>query len=430
MVLAWPMILSNISIPLLGFVDTAVVGHLDDAQYLAGVALGAMVINLLFWLAGFLRMSTTGLSAQAFGKQDIPKAVASLKQGLICAWVLALLLLVASPLISHFLIPLLSGSSEAKQHAASYVLIRMWSAPAVLSNMVLLAWLLAQQNSKATLQVVLINNVSNIVLDIVFVVGLSWQVEGVAAASVIADYIALIVAVGLVTNKLKLLNYTVRNVKMLSVINWSGFFKLNSDIFIRGLFLQSCFAWITIYGATLGDAVLSANAVLLNFLLLISFALDGYAYAIEAKVGRAFGASHHNRVHQLVKVGVVAALLWGVFYSVLFIICGPWIISLLTDLPAVVSAANTYLVWLIVIAPIASISFVVDGIFVGLMRTKSMRNGMVVSALGGFFVVHWLVLDWLNHGLWLAMLSFMFCRSATLLLSYWRFHNCVKRCEL
>lgn len=423
MLLAWPMILSNISIPLLGFVDTAVVGHLASPQFLAGVALGAMVINLLFWLAGFLRMSTTGLSAQAFGKHDTEKAISILKQGLLCAWLIAVLLIVLSPVINHWFFPLLSGSTEAKAHAASYFSIRIWSAPAALSNMVLLAWLLAQQNSKATLQVVLINNLTNILLDIVFVVGFAWQVKGVAAASVVADYIALLIACALVAKKLTQLGWSFKKAKLLSVTNWSGFFKLNSDIFIRGVFLQSCFAWITIYGASLGDSVLSANAVLLNFLLLISFALDGYAYAIEAKIGRAFGAQQKRLVHRLVQVGIIAALIWGIFYSLLFLLIGSWIISLLTDLPTVLSEANRYLIWLVIIAPIASVSFVVDGIFVGLMRVKSMRNSMVISALIGFFAMHWMVSDWGNHGLWFAMLSFMFWRSATLLFSYWRFYK-------
>lgn len=420
------MILSNISVPLLGLVDTAVIGHLSDASFLAGVALGSMVINLLFWLAGFLRMSTTGLVAQAYGQNSQQGLMQELKGAALLAILVATLLLLLSPFISLSMGHFLSGSDDAIGHAQTYFNIRIFSAPAALLNMVILAWMLGTQFSKGTLIIVLVTNIANIILDVLFVVVFEWQVEGAAFASVVADYIGLLAA--LVLLKARFTKHALSFFALLKVpLNgMMRSLKLNRDIFIRSLFLQLCFAFMTYYGGVLGDVTLAANAVLLNFLLLVSFALDGIAYAVEAKVGQAKGRQKAQAIHLWVVIGRFWAFIFACLYSVLFMLFGSVIIGLLTDLPEVISTAESYLIWSIILPPIASFCFLYDGVFVGLTRAKEMRNTMIFSALIGFAGVFAVSYQWGNHGLWLAMTSFMALRGLTLSKKYhdaWRFRQ-------
>nr|WP_306174098.1 MATE family efflux transporter DinF [Pseudoalteromonas shioyasakiensis] len=418
LLLAGPMILSNITVPLLGIVDTAVIGHLGSAHYLAGIALGASVISLLFWLAGFLRMSTTGLVAQAYGKQDVELLAGLLKRSLVLALIVAFSLLACSPLIKQAIAFLSGSNSEVLQQAYSYFDIRIFSAPAALCNLVLLAWMLGVHYGRGPFYLLLVTNITNIVLDVYFVVFLDWQVAGAAWASVIADYTALIFALCMV---LKLAN---KMAVPLFIGNWFSVTKmqdllsLNRDIFIRSLILQLCFSFMTFYGARIGEVTLAANAVLLNFLMLVSFALDGIAYASEAKVGHAKGQNSARKIHLWVKVSLFWGVIFAFAYSVFFALFGSQIISLLTDVPEVISAANTYLPWLIVL-PIAAMGcFLFDGVFVGLTRAKDMRNTMIISAGVGFFGVFLLFSGWQNHGLWLAMTCFMLLRGVTLIIRY------------
>ena len=418
LLLAGPMILSNISVPLLGLVDTAVIGHLGSAHFLAGIALGATVISLLFWLAGFLRMSTTGLVAQACGKQDFAQLAGLLKRSLLLAVIVAGALIALSPLIKE-LIAYLSGSSrEVLNQAYLYFEIRIFSAPAALCNLVLLAWMLGVHYGKGPFYLLLVTNITNILLDIYFVVFLDWQVEGAAWASLISDYVALLFASIMVLKLAKKMAVPLITEHWLSIAKMVDLLNLNRDIFIRSLILQLCFSFMTFYGARIGEVTLAANAVLLNFLMLVSFALDGIAYASEAKVGQAKGQNNVRKIHLWVKISIFWGTLFALGYSLFFALLGSQIITLLTDVPAVITVANSYLPWLIML-PIAAMNcFLFDGIFVGLTRAKDMRNTMLISALIGFFGVFWLFNSWQNHGLWLAMSSFMVLRGITLMFRY------------
>ncbi|MDQ9092488.1 MATE family efflux transporter DinF [Pseudoalteromonas haloplanktis] len=418
LLLAGPMILSNITVPLLGLVDTAVIGHLGSAHFLAGIALGATVISLLFWLAGFLRMSTTGLVAQAYGKKDYRQLAGLLKRSLLLALMVAFILIALSGLIKHAIAYLSGSSDEVLVQAYRYFEIRIFSAPAALCNLVLLAWMLGVHYGKGPFYLLLVTNLTNIVLDIYFVVFLDWQVAGAAWASVIADYIAFIFALFLVFKLARKMAVPLLIGGWFSAQQIWALLSLNRDIFIRSLILQLCFSFMTFYGARIGEITLAVNAVLLNFLMLVSFALDGIAYASEAKVGQAKGQGSARRVHLWVKISVFWGALFAFAYCVFFALLGSQIITLLTDIPKVIEAANSYLPWLIFM-PLAAMScFLFDGIFVGLTRAKDMRNTMVFSALVGFFGVFWLFSDWQNHGLWLAMSCFMLLRGLTLIARY------------
>jgi MATE family multidrug resistance protein len=418
LLLAGPMILSNITVPLLGIVDTAVIGHLGSAHYLAGIALGSAVISILFWLAGFLRMSTTGLVAQAYGKNDLTQLAALLKRSLLLASAVAVLLIVLSPLIKHAIAYLSAANSDVLTQAYQYFSIRIFSAPAALCNLVLLGWMLGVHYGRGPFYLLLVTNIVNIVLDIYFVVYLDWAVAGAAWASLIADYTALVFALFLVAKLAKKQDIDLNVPNWLSISKMAELLSLNRDIFIRSLILQLCFSFMTFYAARIGETTLAANAVLLNFLMLVSFALDGVAYASEAKVGQAKGQGSVKNIELWVKISVFWGMLFGVLYSLFFALFGNTIIKLLTNVPEVIQEATHYLPWIVVLPILAMSCFLFDGVFVGLTRAKNMRNSMILSAGVGFFGVFWVFIDLQNNGLWLAMSCFMLMRGVTLIIKY------------
>ncbi|WP_080672641.1 MATE family efflux transporter DinF [Pseudoalteromonas luteoviolacea] len=415
--LAAPMILSNISVPLLGLVDTAVIGHLSHAHYLAGIALGSGSIALLFWLASFLRMSTTGEIAQAYGEKNQARSYQSLLASMTIALLFAMSLIGLSPFLLEVIERLANPSSDVMEQASLYFSIRIYSAPAAMMNLVLLGFMLGLQYGKGPFYIVLFTNLVNIVLDLLFVIGFEWGVAGAAWASVIADYSALALAVWLTSSLLKKKGWIFLWLRP-SRQHLIHLLTLNKDIFIRSLVLQLCFSFMTFYGARLGDNTLAANAVLLNFLMLVSFAMDGIAYAVEAKVGQAKGEKDTEKLKSWVAVSVLWGGVFAILYCFVFAVFGPTIIGMLTSIPSVVETALVYLPWLIVLPLIAMNCFLFDGVFVGLTRAREMRNSMIFSALFGFFLPVYLLLDHGNHALWLAMTCFMALRGITLIYRY------------
>lgn len=422
-VLALPMVLSNITVPLLGLVDTIVIGHLEHAYYLGGVAVGATIISLIFWLLGFLRMSTTGLAAQAFGAGDDTRLLQVLVRGLVLAWGLALVILVLQKPITELAFWLIGGSEQVQHYGRDYVLVRIWSAPAALTNLVLLGWLLGNQNARAPMLLLILGNGVNIVLDVWFVLGLGWQVKGAAAASVLADYLATALGAWLVWRTLQKRGIGPAAGFWPACLNINAFKQLlglNRDIFIRALCLQLTFAFMTFQGARLGDEVLAANAVLMNLLMFISFGLDGFAYAVEAMVGKAVGA--RNRLE--FRLACALNLFWGAVVAVLFVLIfallGQQLIALITSISEVREQAVRYLPWLVLMPLAACWCFILDGIFIGTTRGSEMRDMMLVSTAGVFFPVWYFSQELGNHGLWLAMLCFMLARGITLGWAWWR----------
>ncbi|MBQ4839534.1 MATE family efflux transporter DinF [Pseudoalteromonas luteoviolacea] len=415
--LAAPMILSNISVPLLGLVDTAVIGHLSHAHYLAGIALGSGSIALLFWLASFLRMSTTGEIAQAYGEKNQARSYQSLLASMAIALLFALSLIGLSPFLLEVIERLANPSSDVMEQASLYFSIRIYSAPAAMMNLVLLGFMLGLQYGKGPFYIVLFTNLVNIVLDLLFVIGFEWGVAGAAWASVIADYSALVLAVWLTSSLLKKKGWVFLWLRP-SRQHLIHLLTLNKDIFIRSLVLQLCFSFMTFYGARLGDNTLAANAVLLNFLMLVSFAMDGIAYAVEAKVGQAKGEKDAEKLKAWVAVSTLWGSVFAVLYCLVFAVFGPAIIGMLTSIPSVVETALVYLPWLVVLPLIAMSCFLFDGVFVGLTRAREMRNSMIFSASLGFFLPVYLLLDHGNHALWFAMTCFMALRGITLIYRY------------
>ena len=415
--LALPMVFSNVTTPLLGLVDTWVIGHLGQAWFLGGVSVGATLINLLFWLLGFLRMSTTGLTAQAQGAASAEGQLDTLARalGLAVGLGLALLLLVLPFLPA--IIGLSGGSPEVQVYAGDYVSVRIWSAPAALCNLVIMGWLLGMQDARSPMLLLILSNLVNMVLDAWFVLGLGWQVRGVAAASLLADYSSLGVGLWLVSRRLRHLSAEVWQGAWSRWWQWPAVRRLlglNRDIFIRSLCLQLCFAFMTLQGARLGDVAVAANAVLLNFLMLISYGLDGFAYAVEAMVGRAIGRRDRQGLREAIVLNLGWALLIALAFALGFALGGRQLIAHITDLPAVIAEANRQLPWLIVMPLLAVWCFLLDGVFIGATRAREMRNSMLVAVFAGFFPVWWLCQGWGVAALWAAMAALMTGRGLTL----------------
>jgi len=431
--LALPMILSNITVPLLGLVDTAVIGHLDQAYFLGGSTVGAMIITFITWLCGFLRMSTTGLSAQAFGEsinhQMTDKGLLILLRGLIVAFAIGLALIVLqSPYIMGSL-ALAGGSEQVQFYARQYSEIRIWGLPAALANLVVLGWLLGNHQAKAVMWLLITINLTNLGLDLLFVLVFDWQVKGIAWATLISEYTGLVL--GLLVIRLKYqsaikvwCSHYQKIIKaVLDVDSLTSYFKLNRDILIRTLCLEICFVFITFQGARLGDDVVAANAILMNFVLLIAFGLDGIANAAEALVGKAKGANDNHLLNVVVKVSLFWTGIFALAYSLLFALFGEFFIGIISDIPSVVSLANNYITWMTLLPIVACWCYLFDGVYVGLMQAKAMRNSMIIATFACFFPVWFLLQGYGNHGLWAAFLIFLLTRGITLA---WHYNYYVK----
>ncbi|KAA5967458.1 MATE family efflux transporter DinF [Pantoea sp. M_9] len=418
--LALPMILSNISVPLLGIVDTAIIGHLDSPVYLGGVAVGATATSFVFMLLLFLRMSTTGLTAQAFGAGNKPALARALIQPMLIALAAGVLFIVLRTPVSELAAALMGGSEAVQQQAQTFIAIRWLSAPATLANLVILGWLLGVQYARAPMVLLITGNVVNILLDLLFVLQWHWGVAGAAAATAVADYVTLAVGVWMVARVLALRGISFSLLKA----SWRGdaarLFRLNRDIMLRSLLLQLCFASLTLLGARLGADVVAVNAVLLMFLTFTAYALDGFAYAVEACSGEATGAGDRSRLRLIWYAACRQAGIVALLFAVIYALCGPAIVALLTSIESLREAADRYLIWQVIL-PLAGVwCYLLDGMFIGATRGRDMRNSMLLAALG--YALTLLTLPWLgNHGLWLAITVFLALRGITLGL-IWRHH--------
>jgi MATE family multidrug resistance protein len=408
--IAAPMILSNVSVPLLGMVDTGVTGHLDSPVYLGAVAIGAMIFSFLYTGVNFLRMGTTGIAAQSFGADDNDGLRVSLGQALVVAGLIALALIALQGPIGRLAMQLLGPDEEIRTYALEYFSIRVWSAPGTLANFALIGWFIGLQNARVPLLIFLTINITNIVLDLTFVLGFGMKVDGVALASVFAEYSGLLVGGGFAISSLRKREGRWPIARLVNVSAYKAFFSVNANLFVRTMALMFTLGFVTAQGARLGGLVLAANAVLMNFQNLTSFGLDGLAHAAEALVGKAVGQKRRDILEESVRLTLKWSLIFSVGFTILYLFAGPLIIGILTDLPEVREAAIRYLPWMIV-SPLVSVwCFLYDGVYVGATRAKEMRNIMVFSTLF-IFLPAWYFLQPLgNDGLWLAFLLFMASR--------------------
>ena len=417
--LAAPMILSNISVPMVALVDSAVIGHLPHAHQLGAVAVGASLYTFLAFLMGFLRMGSTGFAAQAAGRADGAALRQVLAQGLLLALLFAVFLGALAIPFSHLALGLMQPSAALQDSTLAFFHTRLLGLPAALASFALVGWFLGTQNARAPLAILLTTNLLNIVLNLWFVLGLDWGVLGSARASVIAEWSAALLGLALTRPALRAYPGQVAWALLKRWQSWRPLLSVNRDIFIRSLALQAVFFLITVQGARLGEATVAANALLLNGLLLTAYALDGLAHAVEALCGHAIGAGDRAALRRSMTVACGWSLIVSLGFAGVFLLGGHWFIQLQTDIPSVRETAFAYLPYLAVLPLVAVWSYLLDGLFIGATRAREMRNGMLLSvAIAAPFAYAASGLG--NHGLWLGFLLFMALRAVTLGVMGWQ----------
>ena len=415
--IALPIVISNATVPILGAVDTGVIGQLGGAAPIGAVGIGAIILGALYWIFGFLRMGTVGLTSQALGAGDAQEVRALFFRSAGIGVLAGLAFII-------FQIPIFAGafwiapaSTQVESLARDYMSIRVWSAPAAIAIYGLSGWLIAQERTRAVLMIQLFMNVTNIILDFWFVLGLGLGVEGVAVATLIAEWGGL--ALGL---------YLCRQVFRGLALSWWQqianrrrviyMMQVNGDILIRSVLLQAGFVSFLFFGAELGDVTLAANQVLLQFVYLASYAMDGFVFAAESLVGQAMGARAVAQLRRGESVAAVWAFGKAFALAAGFWIMGPFVIDVMAKDPAVQQAARLYLPHMVAAPLLGALAWMLDGVFIGATRTKDMRNMMILSFLGYCGLVLLLLPSFGNHGLWMAMNGFFVLRGVSLALRY------------
>ncbi|MVW76943.1 MATE family efflux transporter [Pseudomonas xionganensis] len=420
--LAAPMILSNLSVPLVALVDSAVIGHLPHAHQLAAVAVGGSLYTLLTWASGFLRMGTTGFAAQAAGRSDGAALRQVLLQALLLGALLALLLIGLALPFAGAALDLMQPSAQLDELARSYLQIRLLGLPAALATYALVGWLLGTQNARGPLAILLTTNLLNVALDLLFVLGLHWGVAGAAWASVIAEWSGALLGLYLARRTLRNLSGRIDWPALGRWLSWRPLLAVNRDIFIRTLALQLVFFLLTVQGTRLGEATVAANALLLNGLLLTAHALDGLAHAVEALCGHALGARDRLALRRSLLVAGAWSLLASLGFALFFLLGGQLFIGLQTNIPSVRETAFVYLPYLALLPLLAVWSYLLDGLFIGATRAREMRDAMLLALLLTLPLA-WALQPLGNHGLWLSFLAFMALRSLCLGGYAWQLHR-------
>jgi multidrug resistance protein, MATE family len=412
--LAWPVILSNCSVPLLGMVDAAVMGHLDSPIYLGGVALGALVFDFLYWAVGFLRMGTTGFVAQAFGRRDDSEIKAIVIQTIQIALVIAACVWSLAWPIETLSFYLIQAEQAVEQQGQLYFWARIWGAPFVLINYVVIGTLMGMQKPMLTLVIQIATNGLNVVLDLLFVWGFHWGVEGVAWATVISQVVSCVLGLILIRK------YCIHDLSFHMFRQWSRgvawkhMLRVNSHLFVRTFLLMGALALFTVLGAKMGTAILAANAILMNLQYLLSFALDGFAHAAESLVGEGVGKKDLPHVDETIKWVMIFSGLVAAGFTLLYALAYPFFIHLMTSLPEVAQVAQSYGFWMVISPLIAVWCFGLDGIFIGATQTKAMLWSMVFSACIYYALALVAMERWQNHGLWAALMIFYILRLVSL----------------
>lgn len=412
--IALPVIVTNVSVPILGIVDTAVVGRLPGPEFVGAVAIGALIFSMLYHGCNFLRMGTTGLTAQSFGARDGSEVRTWLIRALMFGFFIGAIMLVLQWPIFEISAFIIGPSETVRPLTEEYFSIRIWAAPAALANYALLGWFFGVQNTRAALITQIYMNGVNALLDIWFVLGLGWGVAGVAWATVIGESSAVLLGLFLAAMHLRKIGGHFDRAAIMQAAPLKRMLGVNRDIFIRSMCLQSVFVILASIGARMGDTILAANAILLHLQVFVAYALDGFATAAEALTGEAKGARSSARFKAAVRASFSWALVFAVGFSVLTFAIGPLVIDFLTISEAVRSTAREHLIWSIILPLVSVWSFQLDGIFIGCTWSRQMRNAMALSLLMYLASLPVLVPAFGNHGLWAAFLVLMAARAVTM----------------
>ena len=406
--IALPSIVSNITVPLLGMIDVAIVGHMGSPVYIGAVAVGSMIFNLVYWLFGFLRMGSSGLTAQALGRRDFTEVTRLLVRSVSIALGIALLLILFQVPLKWLMFWLIGPTSDVVPFASTYFNIVIWGAPASLALFSLMGWYIGMQNTRFPMMISIMQNIVNILASLTLVYGFGMKIEGVAFGTVIAQYAGLLMAVGLLArNYSRLFRYFSKDRLFRKM---GAFFAINRDIFLRTLCLVAVNLFFTAAGARQGAVILSVNTVLIQLYLFFSYFMDGFAYAGEALGGKAYGAHNITAFHETLRRLWMWMLIVTLAYTLLYMVGGSWIVALLTDEAQVIETSREYIWWAWLIPAAGCVAFIWDGIFIGITATRGMLVSSFVSAIV-FFAVYLLSEKTLgNHGLWLAQIVYLAMR--------------------
>lgn len=410
--LAIPSIVSNITVPLLGLIDVAIVGHLGSASYIGAIAVGGMLFNIIYWLFGFLRMGTSGMTSQAFGKRDLKEVTRILQRAVGVGFIIALCLLLFQYPIRKIAFLLIDATAEVRELATVYFSICVWGAPAVLGLYGFAGWFIGMQNSRFPMYIAITQNVVNIIASLAFVYLLGMKIEGVALGTLIAQYAGLFMALLLWMRYYGRLKMPFLWREVLGRTAMRRFFRVNSDIFFRTLCLVIVTTFFTSTGARQGDVVLAVNTLLMQLFTLFSYIMDGFAYAGEAMTGRYVGAQNRSALQRMIRL----LFRWGwglsLLFTVLYMLGGQSFLGLLTNDTTVIETAGTYYYWVLAIPLAGFAAFLWDGILIGATATRLMLYSMLVAS-ATFFLVYYLFYGIMgNHALWLAFLLYLSLRGS------------------
>ena len=423
--LALPNIITNITVPLLGMVDMAIVGHLSST-HIGAITIGTSIFNLIYWNFGFLRMGTSGFTAQAFGAKRMDEAVKILIRAGAIALSIALLLIILQWPISLLAPVIFEGSSDVMRLALTYFFIRIWAAPATLGLYAIKGWFIGMQNSKIPMWIAIFLNCVNIVGSLLFVLVFRWDIAGVALGTVVAQYSGLALGIVFLRKQLKALDVlnNPKDIKYLkSCLRWEDmrrFFQVNGDIFLRTVCLSAVFTFITAASGRIGDQVLAIDALLLQFFTLFSYIMDGFAYAGESLVGRYIGACESRNLRLSVRLLLMWGLVLTVLFTALYALFSNQFLHIFTSDEVLINAASNYLGWVLVIPVCGFAAFLFDGIFIGATASRTMRNAMFI-ATAAFFLLYFGLKALLTHHstlsahhwnniLWLAFMVYLTLR--------------------
>ncbi len=415
--LSIPIFFSNLAIPLVGIVDTGLMGHLESQEYLIAVSIASTFFTMILWSFGFLRMGTVGLVSQTFGKSDYRELVNIIFRNICIAFIIAFLIIIFKPILINIIFQIFAVSPETNSFIKDYISIRVFSAPAELIIYVLVGFFLGIQRTFISSVLIITLSLLNICFSIYFVNVLGLNVKGVAFGTLMSAYITVLLF------SVYMYFYIIKRFKVIprfvlkKLLNFKKLFKLfniNFNIFIRTILLTFSFFWITYLGSTLGEEYVAVNSILLQLIFISSFFLDAYAFSTEGIVGYSIGKKSSKMFINTVKNSLILSFITGVLISIFFLFFAKEIINLITDLEFLIFLTYKYLIWVILIPPIASIAYQLDGIFIGATQTKELRNAMIVSVFIYLFLSVFLTKQLHNYGIWFSLLLFMILRASTL----------------
>lgn len=408
--LALPNIITNITVPILGMIDIAIAGRLGSAAYIGAIALGASIFNMIYWNFGFLRMSSSGFASQAYGARDLTEVMNVFVRALAIGLGAGLIIVLLQYPIGELAFSLVQSGPESIQHVKTYFRIVVWGAPAVLGMYAFQGWFIGMQNARIPMVVAILNNVLNIVLSTLFVFGFGMKINGIALGTVLSQLISLVVAATFWWKYYRRLMKYIRKETIWDRLSMRKFFRVNGDIFIRTFLITLVTSFFTFASSGMGDTVLAVNALLMQFFMLFSYFMDGFAYAGEALTGRFYGARNKEYLQWMIR----RIFFWGFMVSltavIIYAVFPDFILRIMTNDLTIIEQTKNYMFWTLLIPITGFAAFLWDGIFIGATASKEMRNAMILSSILFFVSYFTLTPTWGNNGLWFSFIFYLLIR--------------------